>query len=110
VQSRHKFKLRDTLDLAVVGVVGDLAAPTALLLARPSIDGLIPAGVTTTLPRPVAREIAPTSHRIRPLCRTGSAGPAADRRRCRCMGWYQSLPRSVLTVPSTMGFFVTRLD
>ena len=68
----HKFKLRDTLDLAVVGVVGDLAAPTALLLARPSIDGLIPAGVTTTLPRPVAREIArdltpdPTSvpHRV----------------------------------------------
>ena len=55
----HKFKLRDTLDLAVVGVVGDLAAPTALLLARPSIDGLIPAGITTTLPRPVAREIAP---------------------------------------------------
>jgi ATP-dependent DNA ligase len=55
----HKFKLRDTLDLAVVGVVGDLAAPTALLLARPSIDGLTPAGVTTTLPRPVAREIAP---------------------------------------------------
>jgi ATP-dependent DNA ligase len=54
----HKFKLRDTLDLAVVGVVGDLAAPTALLLARPSIDGLTPAGVTTTLPRPVAREIA----------------------------------------------------
>jgi ATP-dependent DNA ligase len=55
----HKFKLRDTLDLAVVGVVGDLAAPTALLLARPSIDGLTPAGVTTTLPRSVAREIAP---------------------------------------------------
>jgi ATP-dependent DNA ligase len=54
----HKFKLRDTLDLAVVGVVGDLAAPTALLLARPSIDGLTPAGVTTTLPRSVAREIA----------------------------------------------------
>jgi ATP-dependent DNA ligase len=55
----HKFKLRDTLDLAVVGVIGDLAAPTALLLARPSIDGLTPAGVTTTLPRPVAREVAP---------------------------------------------------
>jgi ATP-dependent DNA ligase len=54
----HKFKLRDTLDLAVVGVVGDLGAPTALLLARPSTDGLTPAGVTTTLPRSVAREIA----------------------------------------------------
>jgi ATP-dependent DNA ligase len=31
----YKFKLRDTLDLAVVGVVGDLAAPTALLSRTP---------------------------------------------------------------------------
>ena len=54
---RHKLKARAYLDLVVVGVVGDPAGPTALLLARPSATGMRPAGVTTALARTLARQI-----------------------------------------------------
>lgn len=53
----HKVKVRSELDLVVVGTVGDPAAPTALLLARPTVDGLRPAGTTVNLARAVARDV-----------------------------------------------------
>ena len=52
----HKLKVRDSLDLVVVGTLGDPRAPSALLLARPTAQGLRPAGVTTVLARALARD------------------------------------------------------
>jgi ATP-dependent DNA ligase len=53
----YKVKIRNSLDAVAVGMVGDPAAPTALLLACPTADGLRPMGTTTALPRATARDV-----------------------------------------------------
>jgi len=53
----YKVKIRNSLDAVAVGMVGDPAAPTALLLACPTADGLRPMGTTTALPRATARDL-----------------------------------------------------
>lgn len=52
-----KVKARSSVDLVVVGVIGDLAAPSALVLARPG--GVRAVAVTTVLTRAVARQLRP---------------------------------------------------
>lgn len=52
-----KVKARSAVDLVVVGVIGDLAAPSALVLARPG--GVRSVAVTTVLSRLVARRLWP---------------------------------------------------
>jgi ATP-dependent DNA ligase len=53
----YKVKIRNSLDAVAVGTVGDPAAPTALLLACPTADGLQPMETTTALPRATARDV-----------------------------------------------------
>ncbi len=58
MQSRHKLKARETLDLVCTAVAGDPAEPTLLLLSAPVGDGnLHAAGATGRLSRMAAREI-----------------------------------------------------
>ena len=54
VQIRWKVKARSSVDLVVVGSIGDLAAPTALVLAWPCGERTV--AVTTVLPRVLARQ------------------------------------------------------
>jgi ATP-dependent DNA ligase len=55
-----KVKARHTLDLVVVGVIGELSAPTSLVLAWAGEEPQRrAAGVTTVLPRSLARRLAP---------------------------------------------------
>lgn len=53
-----KVKARQVLDLLAVGVLGDPGAPTALVLAAADAPARA-VGVTTVLPRAVARSFAP---------------------------------------------------
>jgi ATP-dependent DNA ligase len=54
----HKLKVRDSLDLAVMGVFGNPAAPSALLLAAPGRDGALRAvGTSTVLTGATSRAI-----------------------------------------------------
>jgi ATP-dependent DNA ligase len=56
----HKLKSRLSLDMLAVGVVGDPASPTSLVLAMPTLeDEPRAAGATTVLSRATARSIAP---------------------------------------------------
>lgn len=57
VQIRWKVKVRSSVDLVVVGVIGELAAPSALVLARHG--GVRSVAVTTVLSRLVARRLWP---------------------------------------------------
>jgi ATP-dependent DNA ligase len=58
----HKLKSRRSLDMLAVGVVGDPAAPTSLVLAMPTLDDEPrAAGATTVLTRAAAQATAPLS-------------------------------------------------
>ena len=57
MQIRWKVKARSVVDLVVIGVIGELAAPSALVLARPG--GARSVAVTTVLSRLVARRLWP---------------------------------------------------
>jgi hypothetical protein len=55
----HKLNGRRSLDMLAVGVVGDPAAPTSLVLAMPTLDDEPrAAGATTVLTRAAAQAIA----------------------------------------------------
>ena len=71
-----KVKTHETLDLLAVGVLGDLAAPSALVLAAPATPERT-VGVTTILPRAVARALGPL---LQPTGRTWE----------RQAGWHSS--------------------
>lgn len=83
-----KVKARQVLDLLAIGVLGDLGAPTALVLAAPDASARV-VGVTTVLPRAVARALAPL------LQATGSTWE-------RQAGWTSSGPSVVSAVEPVM--------
>ena len=57
-----KAKTRHALDLVVTGVTGDPKAPTSLVLALPTADGLHTVGATTVLSRAAAHAIGKLVH------------------------------------------------
>jgi len=61
------LKVRTTLDLLAIGVVGELAEPTSLVLATPSRDPeLRAAGATSNPTRSRSRSSSPWSSRSAP--------------------------------------------
>src|SRR6478735_3865763 len=84
-----KAKAKQTLDMLAIGFTGDVAAPTALVLAFPGdVDDegkLVTAGSTTSLPKAAAKSLAPL---LRP---TGEAFE-------RTFAWGSATPTRVTVV------------